>query len=162
MLKISLLLFCAFFVPHQATQFQAGDVSGKFVAFDILQTLTNPREPKQLLIVEVQEAGLFSKGQLVRVVYFAPGTSLRGGAKFLKDELSYGNTWTLKVRQPSTGNERVYCADVDNFWRTATGSIDEDGKHHQLLRFRSTQFKADMKFDSLKDMPCLILDSLER
>jgi hypothetical protein len=162
MIKSCLVACFALALSFHMPNSQPNCLSGKFVAFDKLQILTNPREPKQLFIVEVQKAGLFDKGQLLRLVYFAPGTSIRGGAKFLRDELAYANTWTLKVHKPSTENERIYCAEVDNFWRAADGSIDEDGKREQILRFRSTQFQADVRFENLKNMPCLILDSLER
>lgn len=139
-----------------------GSVQGRFVAVDKLQALTNPREPRQQLIAKIQNAGLFAEGQLIRVIYFAETTSLRGGAKFLgKETLDYANNWNLKIHQPKTANERAACADVDNFLRAADGSIDEDGKHEPILRYRSTQSKADMKFDDLSVMPCVILDSLE-
>ena len=136
---------------------------GRFVAFDKLQGLTNPREPWQQFVVEVQRGRLFTSGQLLRVVYFAPTTSVRGGAKFLGDEtLSYSNRWNLKIHQPSTANERSACLDVDNFFRAADGSIDENEKHEPMLRYRSTQSKADMKFDELSVMPCFILDALDQ
>lgn len=163
MIKFCLLFSFSLILPFQAPKAQPSSLSGKFVAFDTLQGLTNPHEPRQLFVVEVQKPGLFAKGQLLRVVYFAPTTSIRGGAKFLRDEtLDYANTWTLKVHQPSTDNERVACADVDNFFRAADGSIDENENHEPILRFRSTQFKTDIKFDDLPAMPCLILDSLRR
>lgn len=161
MMKILFLIPLSLVILFQQ-ETKPGSVQGRFVAVDKLQALTNPREPRQQLIVEVQNARLFAKGQLIRVVYFAETTSLRGGAKFLGIETwGYANTWNLKTHHPTTANERAACADVDNFFRAADGSIDENEKHEPILRYRSTQSKADMKFDDLSVMPCVILDSLE-
>jgi len=101
--------------------------------------------------------------QLVRLSYFAESTSIRGGAKFLGDEkLAYSKKWNLKIHQPTTINERSACKDVDDFLRAADGSIDENAAHEPLLRYRSTQTRADVKFDRLSAMPCFVLDSLEQ
>lgn len=137
------------------------ELTGRFVAFDKFQGLTNPREPIQRFVVEVQKGGLFAAGQSLKVVYFAETTSMRGGAKFLGDQtLSYANTWTMKIHQPSTEKERLACRKVDNFLRAPDGSVDEDERGKPILRFRSTRLLGDITFDDLSVMPCLILDSL--
>lgn len=138
-------------------------LSGRFVAFDKLQGLTNPREPRQHFVFEAEDEGQRASDQLVRLIYFAESTSIRGGAKFLGDEkLAYSKKWNLKIHQPTTINERSACKDVDDFLRAADGSIDENAAHEPLLRYRSTQTRADVKFDRLSAMPCFVLDSLEQ
>lgn len=161
MIRFWVIVAFSIVILGQTTRSQPSVLSGKFVAYDTLQGLTSPREPKQFFVVEVQSTGLFESGQLLRVIYFAPSGSIRGSARFLGIEtLNYSKTWTLSFHKPSTENERIYCADVDGFLRASDGTIDENEKHEPLLRFRSTRFKAYIKFDDLGVMPCLILDSL--
>ncbi len=68
---------------------------GKFVAVDKFQGLTNPHEPIQRFVVEVQKGELFAEGQVLKVIYFAETTSIRGGAKFLGDETLEGVVLTI-------------------------------------------------------------------
>lgn len=140
---------------------ESDSLVGRFVAFDKLQGLTNPREPRQQFVFGLEDGSSSNRGLLVRLIYFPETTSLRGGAKFLTDDkLAYSNRWNLRVHQPRTTNERSACKDVDDFFRAADGSIDENEKHEPMLRYRSTQTKADLRFDGLSTMPCLILDSM--
>ena len=141
---------------------ESDSLVGRFLAFDKLQGLTNPREPRQQFVFRLEHESPSRSGTLIRLVYFPETTSLRGGAKFLTDDkLAYPNRWNLRVHQPRTTNERSACKDVDDFFRAADGSIDENEKHEPMLRYRSTQTKADMRFDGLSTMPCLILDSMD-
>ena len=69
MMKILFLISLSLVIFSQETK--SGSVQGRFVAVDKLQAFTNPREPRQQLIVEVLNTRLFAKGQFIRVVYFA-------------------------------------------------------------------------------------------
>lgn len=132
---------------------------GRFLAYDRFQGLTNPREPIQRFVVETQKGS--TGKQLLKIVYFPETTSIRGGAQFLGDQtLSYRNTWTMKVHRPSSVNERFACDNTDNFFKTPAGSPDLDENHKPILRFRSTRFQKEIKFENLSLMPCLILDAL--
>ena len=65
--------------------FQSADpptLSGRFVAWDT-KVLDGPHEPKQQFIVEIPDEQSPGKVKLIRVVYFAPTNSMRGGAKLL-------------------------------------------------------------------------------
>jgi hypothetical protein len=138
-------------------------INGRFIAFDILQSLTNPHEPTQSFIVEVQDKNPYINVKLLRVVYFAPTNGLRGGAKFLShDILDYKNVWKLKLHQPLTAGEKSACSQYDNFWRVMDGTIDIDEKKEPILRYRSTQFEAEIKFEKITEMPCMILDSIQQ
>jgi hypothetical protein len=137
-------------------------ISGRFIAFDKFQGLTNPREPIQMLFVEMQDQGAPSGVKLLRVVYYPETTGVRGGAKFLTDDiLRYKNIWKLKFHQPLEEREKRACGQFDNFFRTSGGAIDTDGRE-PLLRYRSTQFDADIKFEKLGEMPCMVLDSVNQ
>ena len=148
-------------VFHHAPSTAPKALRGKFVAYDQFQGLTDPRQPLQRFVVEAQKGESVEEVRLLRLVYFAEGTSIRGGAKFLGDHtLSYSNTWTMRVHRPSKENERAACDKIDNFFRTSDGSPSTDETGQPILRFRSTRSSEEVKFDGLSAMPCLVLDSL--
>lgn len=136
-------------------------LTGRIVAYDRFQGLTNPYEPTQTLILELITPK--SEEKLVRLVYFAPTNGMRGGARFLDNKILQDETVSrFRVHQPSTEREEDICGRADSFFRSLQNVIDEDEKGEPLLRFRSTQFAADMKFDRIEAMPCLILDSIAK
>jgi hypothetical protein len=137
-------------------------IKGRFVAFDNLQGLTNPRQTTQRFIIEVQDKQTSPNAKLLKVVYFAPSGSVRGSAKFLgRDILDYRYVWKLKLHQPLEEREKSECSQFDNFWRVTDGTIDTDEKNEPALRYRSTQFEAEIKFEKLSEVPCMILDSIQ-
>lgn len=137
-------------------------IYGRFVAFDRSYSLMNAHEPRQQFIVEVQNEELSAEMKLIIVVYFAPTTGFRGGAQLLEiDTLNYKNRWKLKLRQPLKKREREACSQIDNFLRSKDGKAYNDKRKEPVVRFRSTQFEADMIFEQLQEMPCMILESID-
>jgi len=154
----AIILIILFALPYQSANPEL--ISGRFIASDKFQGLTNPREPIQMLFVEVQGKGTAPGVKLLKVVYYPETTGIRGGAKFLgNDTLKYSNVWKLKFHLPLEEREKHACGQFDNFFRASNGTIDTDGRE-PLLRYRSTQFEADIKFENLSKMPCMILDSI--
>lgn len=136
--------------------------TGRFIASDSFQGFTNPREPVQRLFLEVRDKNSSSKLKLLKVIYFPETTGRRGGAKFLSEDiLKYKNVWKLKVHQPTEQKEKFECGRFDNYLRSYDGGIDTDGKE-PLLRYRSTQSDAYIRFEKLSEIPCMILDSISR
>lgn len=158
MRRMFIVIVIIFTLTFPSNSQQSSKVTlAKFVAFDKFSALSNPREPNQLLLIEIQK----SKGELLKVIYFPKTNGSRGGAKFLEaDTLNYKNLWKMKLRQPLE-NEKLSC-EADNFLRTSDGEIDTNEKNEPTLRFRSTQIDADVKLDDLSDMPCMILDSFSK
>jgi hypothetical protein len=158
---IALLIWQAL-TPVAAALFdKEQSVVGRFVAYDRFAGLSNPREPKQELFFEVQEGGALPRGTLIRLLYFPNTTSMRGGARFLDLEmLKYERSWRLIVTEPISERERASCARVDGYFRSADGTIDENELGEPAMRFRSTQFEADIRFDTLAKIPCFVLRSM--
>jgi hypothetical protein len=125
------------------------------LAFDRFFWLLPPVKPKQIFIVEVQN----TNSELLKVIYFAPTDGFRGGkTDFIDARTLNGKTlWKLKLRIPSE-NEKIHCK-ADNYLRTSKGKIHTNESGEPILRFRSTQIEADIKFNNLSDMSCMILDS---
>jgi hypothetical protein len=127
----------------------------KPLAIDRLFWLSSPHKPKQTFIVERQEI----TGGLLKVIYFPKTDGLRGGVTEFVDPKTLTNKtlWNLKLRNPLE-NEKAYCK-VDNYFRTSKGKIHKNEIGEPTLRFRATQIEADIKFNNLLEMPCMILES---
>lgn len=137
-------------------------IIGRFIALDKSTALMSTHEPKQRFIVETPEEALSTGMKLIKVVYFAPTNGFRGGAKLLtEDTINYKNLWRLKLHQPIEDRERDSCKQIDNFLRVKNGKAYIDKMKEPVVLFRSTQFEADIIFEQLPDMPCMILDSVE-
>jgi len=154
----TILLIIFALVISSSSQQNSETTIANFVAFDKFSGLSNPREPKQMFIIEVQKSSFFQAGKLIKVVYYPKTDGFRGGAKFLEsDTLNYKNIWKMKLRQPSE-EEKLYC-EFENYLKTSDGEVDTDEKSEPTLKFHSTQIDADLKFNNLERIPCMILDS---
>lgn len=154
MIKFIIMCFVVFLFFQTAN---SQTVEGRFVAFDKSRTLTNAREPKQHFIVEIQDEKSPVKVNLIKVVYFVPTNSFRGGAKLLDtNALNYKKVWKLKLSKPSK-EEKDSCRQIDNFLRNEDGTVYNDEVKEPVLLFHSTQFNADIMFENLLEMPCMIL-----
>ncbi len=124
------------------------------LAYDRFYLLSDPQRPKQVFIVEVQNA----RKDLLRVVYFPFTEGFRGGiTKFLDPKTLNSETlWKLRLRLP-TDAENSAC-NSNNFLREDSNKSSINNQE-PVLRFRSTQIDAEIKFVGLSEMPCMILDS---
>lgn len=162
---ISFLFVVSALTQTVASQTKAEPVTGRFVAFDKFADWGNPREPQQLLIVEIgqksKSKASLSEMKLIKVVYLPETNGRRGGAKFLDEEtLNYQNHW--KMRLESSSDREMSLCDVDNFLRTSEDEVDTNEKGEPTLRFHSTQIDADVALKNLSNMPCMILRSFSK
>lgn len=127
----------------------------KPLAYDKYYLLSGPPKPLQIFIVEVQNDNY----DLLKIIYFPKTDGLRGGeTEFIVPRTLNNKTlWNLKLRYPGE-KEKSYCK-TDNFVRTESNNIAVNKEKEAVLRFRSTQMDADIKFNNLSEMPCMILES---
>jgi hypothetical protein len=153
---IFILIFFAFGYSVNAQQLEPTVV--KPVAFDRLYLLSSPHKPKQVFVVEVQNPN----SDLIKVIYFPKTDGFRGGVTdfVLPAILTNKTLWKLNLRDPLE-TEKGYCK-IDNFWKNTSNKFSTDEKKEPILRFRSTQIDADVKFNNLSEMPCMILDSFSK
>jgi hypothetical protein len=154
---ISILILFAFMSGAVAQQ-ESEPILIKPVAFDRFFWLSSPANPRQVFVAEVQN----SSKSLVKVIYFPKTDGYRGGATEFIDPktLSNNTVWKLKLHRAS-GDEKLYCK-TDNYIRTSKNKIDTNESGEQTLRFHSTQIDADIKFNNLSEMGCMIVDSFSK
>jgi hypothetical protein len=152
---LSVILFLTIIVNSQEV---SKSTDAKFLAYDKFSVWDNPREPKQILIIEVQKDKLSSVRQ-IKAIYYPETTGFRGDAKFLQaNVLNYKNTWSVKLREPSK-DERAYC-NIENYLKSSDLGIDSNENDEPTLRFQSTQTGSDVEINDLDKMPCLILEKI--
>ncbi len=151
---IFILIFFTFGFSADAQQ-ERDPTLVKPVAYDRNFILSSPHKPKQVFIVQVQNAN----GDLLKVIYFPKTDGLRGGVtEFVGPKtLSSKTLWKIKLRQP-VESESIYCK-TDNFLSSSSDKISFAKEKEPVLRFRSTQFDAFIQFNNFEKMPCMILDS---
>lgn len=151
---ISILILFAF-VNAASAQQSSEPILVKPLAFDRFFGLSSPQKPRQVFIAEIQN----SSNSLVKVIYFPKTDGLRGGVTEFVDPKTLNNNtvWKLKLRLPLE-EEKLYCK-TDNYFRTSKNKIHTNESGEPTLRFHSTQIEADIKFNNLSEMPCMILAS---
>lgn len=149
------LFFLLAWVQFSNAQQEPEPTLVKPVAIDRLFWLSNPHQPRQVFIVEVQD----TNGRLLKVVYFPKTDGLRGGVTEFVDprSLNKNTIWKLNLRSPLE-EEKRQCM-TNDYLRTSKNKIHTNESGEPTLRFRSTQIEADIKFNSLSEMPCMILES---
>ena len=147
---IFILIFFAFGYSINA---QSEPTLVRPVAFDRLYLLSSPQRPKQVFIGEVQ-----STRTLLKIIYFPTTDGLRGGVTEFVDPatLNKKTVWLLELRSPLE-KEKFFC-EIDNFLRDSSKKFSTNEKKEPVLRFRSTQLDAFIKFNNLSEMPCMVLD----
>jgi hypothetical protein len=141
-------------------------ITGRFVAVNKFMLLRIHRGIRQHLIFENVKTN-----ELLKIVYLPKlkiennsiGYELKSDPDFLsEDDLDYRKERLLLLRLPDKEIENIWCNQFDNYIRGEKNKIEKNEFGEDILQFQSTQFKADVKFDNLKAMPCLILDSLPK
>jgi hypothetical protein len=136
--------------------------SVRIVAYDRYFGMTNPREPIQSLIAEIQGSPDMEK-RLVKLIYMVKTkTGMVGDEQFIEPEsLSYKFEWNAEIRRPDSRG-KFYCGQVDNYTIFKESGGEDAKVVDKVLRFRSTLFPALVFFENIEDLPCYIADSMSQ
>lgn len=133
----------------------------RFVAYDKFSGWGNPREPVQLLLIEVQGKDRSKLGGLIKVIYRPKTNGFRGDAEFLEMRvLGYENTWNMVLSRPKEKELRL--CDIGNYLLTSDNRVDTDENGEPTTRFHSTLIDADLVVGTINELPCMILDSFSK
>jgi hypothetical protein len=134
----------------------------RIVAYDRFSGMTNPREPIQSLIAEIQNSANSDK-RIVKLIYMVKTkVPMAGYAEFIEPEsLSYKFEWNAEIRRPDSRG-KFYCGQVGNYTLFKESGEKDAKVVDKVLRFRSTMFPALVFFEKIEDLPCYIAVSMSR
>jgi hypothetical protein len=156
--SLSFFLFLIF------TPFTYGQLEiGRFVATEASYKFSNPHEPRQRYILEIEDRTETTGFRLIKAVYFIPTNGRRGGAiEIEKEKISYRNQWKFELVFPQNEEEKQLCIGIENYSKNEKGKIILNKQDREPVpMFTSTLYAADIIFEDLSEMPCFVLKKLQ-